>query len=416
MKNAKQRNFPEETTEGSVVAGQRYITWGKQNNPEKRVCLDQLMYAYLWVNKRGESLLFLFDAHQHAIPTHFQGFKDVYTALSDRFGFDDTAFFEHLHKQQPLKKELWRKRNIENYRVLDSWHDDYEKGFELQSPDKAFIDWDTPYKEVMQPEYVFFEGTPYQNSVGKFRYPIRVGNLILEDAIFFKNENHDAPVLHFYAQCFDKTSTERSYNELKELFINDFAVRDQDLAYERRDQKNYSFKAGGISFNIVYTFDSDWQFDGGYTSLQIRNNRNYPSLWIDKEYEKNISVDTILQLPEAISTPKDVKADARIKRRPPQLPKHGPPVIWVDRKNKVIGFSDQAHALKFDENEVTAMSIQNVLPAKGPGGAYLEVILPDKRHLTVFYGKCYVFDAFKDRIADLLQKKEVIEGMPYHDC
>lgn len=416
MKNSNQGSFPQETVKGHVSVDAHYVKWGAHNKQEERACLDQLLYAYLWVNKRGEAFLFLFDAHQHAIPVHFQGFEQAYTVLSERFGFDDEAFFDHLHQPDAAKIELWRRRGIQNYRVLDGkQHDDYGLGFEIQSPDKAFVGWDTPYKEVIASEHVVFGSTPYQDRIGKFRYPVRVGNLILEELIFFRSGNPEAPVLHFNTQCFDPTSTARSYDELKALFSNDFPAQDQHLLYERADQKNHGFDAAGIDFNIVYTLDSHFQFDGGYTSLQIHNRRQYPALLVDAEYEEHLSVDRILPLPEAISAPADAKDNPRIKRRPPRLPENGPPVIWVDSKNGVMGFADQTHALRFDESEVAAISIQNTLPAKGSGGADLSVVRPDKTHITVFSGQCYVFDDFKDRIAELLNK-EVIRETPYHDC
>lgn len=416
MKNSNQGSFPRETMKGHVSVDEHYVTWGAHNKQEKRACLGQLQYAYLLVNKRGEAFLFLFDDHQHAIPVHFQGFEQTYTVLSERFGFDDDAFFDHLHQPDAEKIELWRRRGIQNYRVLDGeQYDDYDQGFEIQSPDKAFVGWDTPYKDVAASEHVVFGSTPYQDSVGKFRHPVRVGNLILDNLTFYRGGNPEAPVLHFYTQCFDSTSTARSYEELKALFSGDFPAQDQHLFYERADQKNHGFDAAGIDFNIVYTFDNHFQFDGGCTSLKIRNRRQYLALLVDAEYEEILSVEQSLQLPRAISAPSDVNDNPRIKRRPPRFPENGPPLIWVDRKNGILGFADQTHALRFDESEVAAISIQNILPAKGSGGAKLSVVLTDQTPTTVFYGKCYVFDDFKDRLAALLNK-EVIRETPYHDC
>lgn len=65
----------------------------------------------------------------------------MYQTLSSKYGFDDATFFEYLCKKGPFSIQIWRKKQTQNYVILDEAYTDYTQGFEIQSPEKIFIPW-----------------------------------------------------------------------------------------------------------------------------------------------------------------------------------------------------------------------------------------------------------------------------------
>ena len=136
---------------------------------------------------------------------------------------------------------------------------------------------------------------------------------------------------------------------------------------------------------------------------------------VDNDYESNIEVTSFLELPIEIGTIGDYKRNKRVKRRPDKL-KSNTPIVWVDDKNSKIGFADQNYSLIFDKSEIKLFSIQNILPAKGSGGAYLEVNFNDNsRSYAVLGGECKIFDNYKGEL-NKLTGLEVRMAPEYHDC
>lgn len=275
--------FPNEFNDGTVkIIDNKLICEGNHGINSCEVNIEDLQYAYIIVNVNKQSFLFLFDFHQNWTPTSFKGFRDIYEELSNRFKFNDSIFFKNVNKKVELKKEVWRKEYEPSFSILKEKHNDYDKGFEIQSPQKQFISWATTYEELEKNTDVIFETSPFGQKISKFKYPIRIGNLILTDfSSYFDNGRTDVPVLHFYTQCYDRFGTDSSYNDLKSTLKRDIGLDEKKHSYERIDQKNVNFDLNGMNLAICYTYDSDWQFNCGYTSLSIENMRVYPNLLID---------------------------------------------------------------------------------------------------------------------------------------
>lgn len=420
-KNSKNSyKFPEEKNAGHIsINSDKIICKSDDSFRNCEISIKDMQYAYVIVNVKGESSLFIFDHHQNWLPTNYIGFSEVYNELSSRFNFNDDIFFESIKKSTPQKKEVWRKKYDATYQILNENYNDYELGFEIQSPESEFISWDDTYENLSQKDNVYFEKSPYGQKIAKFKYPVRVGNIIFKDfSSYFDNGRTDVPVLHFFTHCIDKSNSDKSYFELKERLQKDFLKENQLLGYERNDQNSFSFKANGMLISLVYTYDSDWQFDGGYTSFSIKNQREYPELLIDPEYEKEIEVSNYITIPRKIWTSSDYKANGNIKRRPMHLlpGNNDTPAIWIDNKNSKIGFADKTHCQVFNKSEIISFTIQNILPARGSGGSYLELNFKDKsQNYTVFTGMCHAFDSYKDKISELTGLE--IEMAPeYHDC
>ena len=115
----KKYSFPAENTNGSVaITGNKIRCEGNSYFYNSEVTIDHIQYVYVIVNANKESFLFIFDHHQHTIPTTSIGFEAVYTELSNRFLFDDALFFETIYKQEPAKKQIWRRTYVPTYEIL----------------------------------------------------------------------------------------------------------------------------------------------------------------------------------------------------------------------------------------------------------------------------------------------------------
>jgi len=412
--------FPEESSDGVVtLVGNKIRCEGKNQMGSGDVSIDDLQYAYVTVNNNNQVFLFLFDHHQHYIPVNFTGFKNVYQALTEKFSFNDQLFFESIHKKEILKKEIWRRTYVPNYAILAGDLSDYEEGFEIQSPQPQFVLWETTYQSLENNSAVYFDRSPYGQMLLKFKFPIRIGNIqIVNFFTYFDNVRKDAPVSEYYVDCFDAAGTDKSYIELKQVLTHDLGGAPDSIGYERADQKNMYFNSKGIRLSICYTYNSTWQFDGGYTSFHIKNTREYEALLIDEVYESELVVSDFLILPGKIRMRSDYKSNSKVKRRQEKITEQfkDKTIIWRDDVNHKIGFSCGAFSQVYDQDQIKSLQIQNVLPARGSGSSNLELILElDKNHYEIFSEKCHYFDRYADRLKQLL-KKELTFGEEYHDC
>ncbi|ABG59635.1 hypothetical protein [Cytophaga hutchinsonii] len=414
------RNYPAESGAGTIKLAGNRINYTEQHPVSvSEVRLEDLQYAYVVVTEEQESFLFLFDHHRHYIPAEDVGFKDMYEALSAKFTFDDAVFFEHIMSIQPVKKIIWRRTYEPTYDILTGFTD-YSEGFEIQSPEKEFVSWDTTYEELAKNPYVRFKQSPYIQKISKFAYPIRLGNILLRNFhVYYDQMREDVSVLQFYSDCFDALGTDKSYDDLKRILLKDLGIDRNRFNYEREDQKNLNYNFGGMSLSICYTYDSKWNFDGGYTALSVENKRDYFSLLIDQPYEEGMVVSNYALLPEGIRVSEDYKRNSKIKRRPRKITDQfgDKPIIWMDERNSKIGFSSRFFSQVFDVKDIKTIRIQNVLPAKGVGGSSLEVELeiPQGQYAIVMKGDCRAFDSYADKIK-ALTGKEVIFEIEYYDC
>ncbi|WP_163398815.1 hypothetical protein [Flavobacterium fluviatile] len=416
----KKYSFPAENTNGSVsIADNKIRCEGNSYFYNSEVTIDQIQYVYVIVNANKESFLFIFDHHQHTIPTTSTGFESVYRELSKRFLFDDALFFETIYKQDPAKKKIWRRTYEPTYEILQAKHEDYHLGFEILSPEPQFISWDVTFATLEENDAVYRATSPYGQTLLKYKYPIRIGNIKLSDvASYFDKVRMDAPVLEFHTDCFDQKGTDKSYNELKETLIRDLGSDANKAGYERPDQKNIYFDADSMSISICYTYDSAHMYNGGYTSFTIQNRRSYPELLIDAAYENRLSVSSFLLIDGNVSMPNDYKKNEKIKRRPPQIADQfkDKTIIWRDDVNDKIGFTCGNFSQVYSKKEIKAFSIQNTLPARGRGGSSLIIILEqDVNHYEIFSEECRFFDGLAQKIMQLTNKELTFE-QEYYDC
>lgn len=413
-------SFPKENGNGTIrIEGNKIKCNSPQQLENCEINIDDIQYVYILITY-GRPTLFLFDHHQNWLPVNFKGFQNTYRQLSDRFGFDDQVFFANVFSKGDVKKQLWRKKEELNYQLIVNGNfNDYGVGYEVLSPEKEFVSWDLPAKDFCEKSFIYSEISPYGQQIYRLKYPVRIGNIILFELCAYENTGRkDVPVLYFFTSCFNEVTSDKSYFEIKSQLINDLPGNDCEVIYERADQNCFTAMADGMNLNLVYTYDSEYGFDGGDTSFTIKNERIYPLLLEDEKYSEIAEISDHLILNVKASGPSDYKDNDRIKRKFAKLKSisNYEPLIWRDDRHHKIGFADKNYFQVFDYDEIKQIQIRNILPAKGPGGGYLILNLNhENENHTIFTGSCNIFDSFKVQITQLTNKRVIIEADEY-DC
>ncbi len=399
--------------EVKIVNGVTVKSSGRHKVYDCEFNLNAIEYAYLVVNSQLESYLFVFTNHpvrQNFISVQYKGFQKVYDTLSEKYGFNDALFKKYVQSDKPLKACIWRRRHAPNYEVVNEPMTDLGDGFEIQSPEKEFVSWDMPLGTLRQKSFIEIKPNSFGSHTLSFKFPVRLGNLILNNlqTTLYK-DREDMPLLTFSTSCFDESNTDRSYRDIKQLFLD--AVKTKNPSgYERKDQKHTSFTIKGITFSITYTYDSEYGFESGDTSLTIANNREYNELLVNKDYEDKMEVSKYLILKKGIHFQGLYQRNSRIKRTPPKLELlcGGKPAIWLDNKNGKIGYAANGLAHILGSSEIVDIKIQNTLPAKGAGRADMELNLKTEEYnYAVFSGNCKDFDSYVDEIEKVTEKKVI---------
>lgn len=167
--------------------------------------LSQLNYVYLVKDpeiRNNRLTLYLNDFFK--IGVNYHGFTQMYQTLSSKYGFDDATFFEYLCKKGPFSIQIWRKKQTQNYVILDEAYTDYTQGFEIQSPEKIFIPWGTTYEALFQQTQFKEKGIAYS-----FTFPVRIGRLLLKDVWITPSVRKDVPILALYTECYHESATEK---------------------------------------------------------------------------------------------------------------------------------------------------------------------------------------------------------------
>lgn len=181
--------FPEENGNGVIkLSGNTVVYDGKNDkiiHEQEKVKLDGLERAH--VSRMDDQLYLLLRDHykRHRIPVNYKGFREVYRTLSQKFSFDDEVFEEIISDPKIGIKEIWQKEHERTYKILEGKYEDYGQGYEIQSPDKEFVLWDTPYKCLKIKKYTDVRlSAKNRIKVLSYKYPVRIGNIVVKDLRF----------------------------------------------------------------------------------------------------------------------------------------------------------------------------------------------------------------------------------------
>ena len=365
-----------------------------------KIYIGSISFAYICVNEKMSCpYLLVFTDKEYSIPVDADGFSEMYAVLSKKLGFDDAVFFSTIEQKYTLKKQLFRRIKKGNYCLADGSYKDYALGFEIQSPEKTFVEWNATKEDL--------KGNPYLSmkfSVLTFKYPVRIGNVVLNNlkATIEPLRKGMPLALCFYSECFDATNTSKSYKELKQQLIKDFAPEGQQLNYERDDQNSFTFLAKGIEIGLTYSFDSEYGYDRGCTFFRVSNNRDFSELFIGNSLEGKIEISDYLLL-NKVGIVGDYKKDKTIMLRPPNLLPElkDNSLVWFDQKNKQIGFADANYYILFRKSEIKHFSYVNRLPTKFAGYAELYVHFRAwKDCKLILNGECHIFEEIGKQISE----------------
>ncbi|WP_158963448.1 hypothetical protein [Myroides fluvii] len=384
----------------------------------EEIALDKLKYTYVQI--LGEvPFLFLFADHQHYISTELNGFESMYEALSKQFHLDDATFFAVCQTNiEGHKAKIWTKAIQQNYQILDPYLDDGDFGYEVYTEPKQKVSWDITYEQLEASGLVEAYYTDYSSKYLRFKYAVRVeGILIHQLEIYADQVRANLPVEEYFVDLYDETNTDQSYKQLRELWIDDSIDIDQ-YGYEREDQCHVQLMlAEGISASICYTYDTEYGYDDGSTSLHFYNKREYDSFLENKAYEEIMVLAEFLPFPDCLDLQIGYKEREEVKHIPVQVKEVWGDTsgIWLDQVNHKIGFVGRDTALILDLDQIDYFTFQNVLPAKGAGYADCIIHFKQGDYRSIFMADTYFFDSFAKPLEQLTQKRVSIPEA-YYNC
>ena len=387
----------------------------------EEVHLDQLKYAYVEI--LGEQpYLFLFDFQQRYILATQSGFMDVYLTLSDRFGFNNDVFKKVVKENiEDTKERIWIKPEKKNYQILDADFDDLDEGFEVLSNPPKFISWDTTYDEMLTLNVGEISKGSFDLDYFKFNNPVRIGRLVVDELEYYAdNVRGDMAVEGYFATLHDDGLTDKSYHELRAYLKAETETSEEELeeqGHEREDQKYLNFYEDEIGFSICYTYAIEGSYDDGATSFSITNYRDYEGLLENENYDSAIELSEIVELSKLYEINENYRKNKNVKSIPKIIEQDYAEnsIIWLDKKNSKIGFSGEGVALIYNTSEIEKVVVQNVLPAKGGGYSYLELLLINDQKVTVYYAEQNDFDDIVD-VLETKFKLKVEVPEPYYNC
>lgn len=369
--------------------------------------LNQLKYVYLVKDpeiRNNRLTLYLNDFFK--IGVNYTGFIAFYQKLSAQFGFDDSLFFEYLYKKGPFSIQIWRKKQIQNYDILDEKYNDYTQGFEIQSPQKKFIPWGTTYEALFQQTQFKEKWIHYG-----FVYPIRVGRLLLKDVWITPSVRKDVPILELYTDCYHASATDKSYLELKSLLTENKKLITSFIE-ERNNPKLYKsvINFSHIEFELYYHRHFKDYFDKGYSKFIIKNNTEYLEYVINEPYESQLVISSYLIIDHQDLIKIDYTCNSNIKRRPPKIKekfRDDQAVIWIDDVNNKIGFTCNDRSIVFDKNEIEYFTLANTETARRNNESSLTICFVDKNKemITIFSAEYHFLPQYAEKIRALTQKE-----------
>ncbi len=305
------------------------------------------------------------------------------------------------------------------YEILDTNYNDYHLGFEVQSPEKEFISWDKTYAEILALPCVERGNAMYSyweiDYHCAFKYPVRVGNLLLKYLGFDcrSNQRHDVAVQSYRFMIDKPYCIElKELTQIKNILTKHLEEQSGMLYYEI----GFDFQAEN---DILYHFYY-WQ-KSKRLSFEIINRREYPHLLLNENYENKMQISDYLVFDGKgfYSDNFNYKGNASVKRRPPLLTeKFGEkPVLWSDRENNILGIANEKFANFIAFDQIESVSYERMLPAKGGGGDFFHIKLKgEKYNIGLFSLNCRACNYQLARSIERIFGKTLMFNGEYNDC
>lgn len=305
------------------------------------------------------------------------------------------------------------------YEILDKNYNDYNLGFEVQSPEKEFVSWDSTYAEILalpcvEPNNTLDMGLELSNHYA-FKYPVRVGNLLFKNWGFYYIPHHrkDIAVQSYSFVVFNPYTIDlEEVLTIKNTLHRHLKERKNHIPYY---DIGFDFDTNNhINFHLYF-----WK-DTQQLHFEVINQRKYPHLLLNEEYESKMQISDFVLFEEEISLTRNYKEYQSMKRRPPILTERfgKKPVLWVDKTNGILGIANEISAQFVPLDQIERFEMTRALPAKGYGWDDFCILEKGKEYTTrLFILPCYAFDKnhLKEKIEKVIGQKLPIVDYGY-DC
>ena len=405
------------------VSGDKVFYSLKKGYRETVIDLTQLQYLYLYSTENTQNLV-LNDYHQHFIPCSAIGFEVFFKYLLHQLSLDPAKFFENLAHKKPVKLELWRAEKVDNCQVTGSADQtiDFAKelaaGFWVCASPRQWISWDMTSEALAGLPCVYQTTNEYGLTEIRFHYPVRLGNLLLDDwRYYLPHVRLDVPLDNFYTNLRIKGNGDQNYFLVKNALCE--MMGEAIDGFERKDQNACHWLFNGLKFSLVYWYDSASSYESGYAFLSVQNERIYPDYLTDHAYELNGTFSKFLFLQHDFQIGSDFRRSPYFKRTPQIVASRLTDVknkfiIWIDEPGAKVGFANRDNAMIFPLGVLIKFQLQNVTPGRSGGGCYFSATLTEGSQQSILIGDCYALDPYMSKMAELVLLP-VFELTPYEE-
>jgi|GEM_PF-6063562 len=248
---------------------------------------------------------------------------------------------------------------MKNYHILFKNNADATKGFEIQDPNSTFISWDTSVQEILKEYQHLLKVDVYKPlSFVSFLYPVRVGNIILENfQAQYVNEDDPRPFKTYEAHCINSTQEMHGFAEIHQNFLNVLS-KPMDVFYHQQKFLRCIFDLSGIHF-VLYK----QTLQQGYVLLRWVNERSYPHLLKNTVNEKTIQIsDQLIWENSNLHLYRDYMRNLYIKETPLAVGEKfaDKTLIWRDNHHQILCFSKGDRTHIYDLENIDYLSIKEV--------------------------------------------------------
>lgn len=286
--------------------------------------------------------------------------------------------------------------------ILSEAMENLKRGFVILADREEFIDWSTTYDDLLKNPSVVSVLDKDFSKYALFQCQVLLGNLRIENFVAFPiGSRKDVPP-NYSSKIRLKGDGDHNYFAMKEK-LQAF-LHSPSYSFERSDQNFTCWDLDGISLELVYWYHTDYTPESGYALLQISNNRKYSEYRENDSYEKSISIDKILIFDKQYRIFDDYRKSLFVKHTPlnVNLKTRHQSAAWRDLKKDKIGFTSADVSLIFPKNIVEKLVIDNAVPAKGGGYAFLKAVLANGQEQNIFFSEnTYEFDKKIKELTDV---------------
>lgn len=312
--------------------------------------------------------------------------------------------------------------------IIKSWQPDFKELSPYISLDIMYfltvdidslycISWNTTYSELLARNLGHLETDINGVQFYHFDVPIIVGHIKFNHAkILWNSTSLTSPIQHYIIDIKDGVRHTDTYSKLEGMLSK----------YETYAQKTTDNKVmGKDSFNlriedIFYALNHS--IPNRCTRLDIYNKRDYDySILLDDNYQHQGSVSKIHYMGYGLKIEQyHHYYDYCIKPVPSfvtALLKYDEDnIVWIDNVNKVIGFKGDDFCLILP-NKVKSIQIDNLHPAKGGGGCWMQISIEGFKNSIRIYQILNVnaLDEYADDFSEFFEIDVVINDRGY-DC